>query len=1063
MTNHENILSQLFENQVEKNSNKVALHFENQKLTYKELNKKANQLAHYFKNLGITNNDLIAFSLYPSFEILIVIMGILKAGAAYIPIDPDNPLGRQLYILENSKAKLLITESKTSHHFKSYQKEILVLDRSSTEIKKFPTTNPTITNSETDLAYVIYTSGSTGKPKGVMITHRNVTTFVTWFSDAIKNGHTPLFDFSSSISFDFAVSNTLFPLLIGAEIAICPYEKKRDPFLYIEHLIKNKVTILKIVPSHFRELKEAIFSEKPTLHLETVVFGGERLYAQDIEDWLQQYPNQSLLCEYGPCEATVATSWIKINKDNISHYKTIIPIGKPAINTQLYIFDKKMNPAKEGELYIGGQGVAKGYLYNQELTDQQFIPNPLNKTEKLYKTGDICRYLPDGNIEFIARADDQIKIRGFRIELGEIENYLLAHPEISNAAIIIKKDLKKVDEKKIIAFCVVKNKAISTLDLKKYLENFLPYYMIPLILLIDEIPLAASGKVDRIKLANMKLPFREGSQPTTEIQSILKKIWLETLNTEHIHFDDNFFELGGDSLLATRILIKIKKTLHKQLELKELYDFPTIHELSKIIENKQLSIKKLPIPVDLRLNKNQLPLSELQFVFWLMKTFYSTATLLNITKRITLNGHINVGLLQLAADSILKRHSILAYNIAVRPYQYKQKIQHLPLEHIDIQSITVDLQKKELQKSFNELYHWQWKKNHPLIKFKLYLLKENKFELQIATSHFISDEISLNLILLELSEYYLLYSSNQAPAILPEFYFKNYVIDEIKSNLNQSNQNRKFWEKYFKNTFMVTTQSQFSADKNENSLTSYLEIPDINLEALKQFCLKNQVSLTTMLCSIIGVGLMPYVSLHNNILPINLIKSTRVSEKLDTAVGPFLRTDLINIDLTDTTDNLEIAKKIQSEIAKTFPYQSCPTIVKLACLLKKNWQRKKINIIFIEIITKLMSSFFKKYYIQKQDAKMFGLVFSSLKKNQILVDINITHKFLFNHTLQNLFACNIERNNPDFIDRIVEKRVLNIWLDKLENDKDYIIISGNFTKEFRDSIGQNIIKIISKY
>ncbi|WP_131779258.1 AMP-binding protein [Legionella bozemanae] len=363
---YDKIIPELFEEQIAKVLDDVALIYKSKTLTYKALNDQANQLAHHLREIGIKQNTLVAICMEPCFELLISMLGILKSGGTYIPLDPNNPVLRQKDILSDSRAKILITHSQLANQFEEMTTfQMIYWDTIESKLATYPTTNPKHINKTNDLAYVIYTSGSTGKPKGVMITHRNVNHFVHWFGKSISISSEDTFDFSSSISFDFSVTCTLFPLLKRIKIAICAETDKRDPYLYLKHLQDAHVSIIKITPSHFRQINGIVLNEKKMLDLKYIIFGGETLLAKDIKDWLKKFPKHKLFCEYGPTEATVASSWIIIDEHNIDHYKHRIPIGKPALNTKLFILDKNMQPVSVGtlgELYIGGDGIAKGYL-----------------------------------------------------------------------------------------------------------------------------------------------------------------------------------------------------------------------------------------------------------------------------------------------------------------------------------------------------------------------------------------------------------------------------------------------------------------------------------------------------------------------------------------------------------------------------------------------------------------------------------------------------------------------------------------------------------------------------
>ncbi len=1069
-------LSQLFEEQVEAYPHHVALIFRTQTLSYAELNAKANQLAHYLRKLGVGNNTLVPICVESSLELIIGILGILKAGGAYIPLDPNNLSERQQFILEDIHASVFITQATFMNNFENTDVQFVCLDTQGSQINDCITTNPTHINDANSLAYVIYTSGSTGKPKGVMITQRNIQHFIHWFAKALSITHEDIFDFSSSIAFDFSVATTIFPIMVGAKIAICPEASKQDPYLYLQHLIQTQVSIFKITPSHFRQFKEVVLNEQISLPLKYVIFGGETLYVRDLKDWLAQFPKHTLFCEYGPTEATVATSWIKVNQNNINHFINTIPIGEPALNAQLYILNDHMQTVgidELGELYIGGDGVAAGYLNREESTKQAFIKDPFHNDPKakIYKTGDFCRLLADGNIEFVEREDFQIKIRGFRVETAEIENCLILHASIKDAVVLINQSqMDQTEEKELIAYCVPKKGVtLDTHELRQYLQHQLPDYMVPaFIVSINALPLSANGKLDRKKLpAPEALMHHSDVVPHSALELILKNIWLETLHLKEIGIEDNFFELGGNSLSAARIITKVKQTMKKEIKLQDFYRSPTISSLAKMINQlTEITETQLDNKESKNTYSNKIPLNELQFLFWLMRLFYSKSRVMNIIGRRRVAGKLDIKAINYAFEAVCYKHPVLCYHVSrYYPIQFPQKITKLRVFEKDISHLSSQQQEHELLNSLNELEHFSWKQNSPLIMVRLFYLQDEISEVQIAMSHFISDEISIQIIFDDFSQYYLSYEIHTQLNIVPgTLQYKHYIQQENQHLNDNLSMDIQFWETHLKNVSLFTFPPQYIKENIITSCTTYLEIPENDLKRLQTLCSKNHLSITDSLCAAVASVLVNYLEKANKVMAINLVKSTRYIDVYDKTIGLFVRSDLIKIDLNQSPKFIELSKQIQNSIADSAPYQPCPAIVKLGCLLKNEWKNKKLANFFIKLISKTSALIFYKSKLNQLVLMMFGRVYLVINKHRFFVDVNILNNFIIANTNTNnsLFGYPLQMLKPYQQDKIVADEVLNVWFDRDDHNKAYLILSGKLTSGFQHKLGQEIINTISQ-
>ncbi|WP_033679169.1 non-ribosomal peptide synthetase, partial [Bacillus gaemokensis] len=565
----EKTVVELFEEQVEKTPNHIAVTFEDEEITYRELNQKANTLAHKLRSLGVKSDDYVAIMAERSIEMIVGIYGIIKAGGAYVPVDPIYPKDRIDYMLADCTPKAALT------YKAEIETEIPVIDLTDNSIFIGEAENPVRVNQSSDLLYVIYTSGTTGQPKGVMIEHKGVANTLQWRQQeyALKERDTVLQLFS--FAFDGFVTSMFTPLLSGANVVIQSEEKARDILAIKQDITRYRVTHMIIVPVLYRELLNVLQPEDVRT-LRIVTLAGEAVDQELIEQSLIKCPGTELTNEYGPTENSIATTIMR----NLERQKNV-SIGRPIDNAQVYILDgDNLQPiGVVGELCIAGRGIARGYLNRPELTEEKFIDNPFGEG-KLYRSGDLARWLPDGNIEYLGRIDEQIKIRGFRIELGEIENVIRRAEGVTDAALIVRED--KNGEKAICAYVTAENK-LSISDLREEISKELPAYMIPAyIMQIDKIPVTRNGKLDKRALPEIEVKGeKEYITPRSETEEVLSEIFSEVLGVKKISIKDSFFELGGDSIKAIRIVSKMREAGY-DLSVKEIMSKHTVEAIAYV-------------------------------------------------------------------------------------------------------------------------------------------------------------------------------------------------------------------------------------------------------------------------------------------------------------------------------------------------------------------------------------------------------------------------------------------------------------------------------------------------
>ncbi|WP_414542084.1 amino acid adenylation domain-containing protein [Nostoc sp. CCY0012] len=763
-------LHQLFEEQVEKTPDAIAVVFADKKLTYRELNNRANQLAHYLQFLGVKTEERVCICLERSLEMVIGLLAILKAGGAYIPIDPNYPLERLAFLLEDSQASLLLTQQNILTKLPKSQGQVICLDNDWENIAQHSTDNPNTKITPDNLAYIIYTSGSTGKPKGAMNTHRGICNRLLWMQQAYQLTASEAVLQKTPFSFDVSVWEFFWPLIIGARLVIAKPEGHKDSKYLVDLIAEENITTVHFVPAMLQVFLEAPGVEK-LKSIKRIICSGEALPFALQKHFFNIF-DAELHNLYGPTEAAIDVTFWKCQK---ASDKSIVPIGRPIANTQIYLLDSHLQPVPigvAGELHIGGVGVARGYLNRLDLTNEKFISHPFSEEpqSRLYKTGDLARYLPDGNIEYLGRIDHQVKIRGFRIELGEIETVLSQHPSVREAVVLVQ------ENQFLVAYTIFHQNATNSInELRNYLQRHLPEYMIPsAFVLLDSLPLTPNGKVDRKALPAPEQTRTELEQkfvaPRNPTEEMLAGIWVKILGIEQIGIHDNFFDLGGHSLLATQVISQVRKAFGLEIPLRYLFASPTIAKLAKNIEKTQPEFNSVPSlePVD---RNQELPLSFSQQRLWFLHQLDPDSTAYNGSDLVRLQGKLNVAALEESINEIVQRHEVLRTCFAFvegRPIQKIIPELRVPLSIVNLQHLPVSEREKEIQRLEVENAQQPFDlKQAPLMRLVLLRLTEEEHILLVTMHHIISDAWSGGVFIREVSALYEAFSNNK-PSLLPE-------------------------------------------------------------------------------------------------------------------------------------------------------------------------------------------------------------------------------------------------------------------------------------------------------
>ena len=583
---------EVFQDHAALNPDAIAAMYKDEALTYSQLNARANQLAAFLRQQNVKPDQLVGISVRRSLHQIVAVLGVLKAGAAFVPIDPTYPQDRIAYMLEDSEISVLLSQSDIVDKLPQHSATVFRLDTDWPNVDTLAPENLKVNTAPSNLAYVIYTSGSTGKPKGTMLQHQGMIN--------LANAQKQKFDIHAGkrilqfapMSFDASVWETVMALLNGATLVMTDQESLTTGDGLLAVLRDEKINTVTLPPSVLAVVPNADLPD-----LQTIVTAGEACSLELVQQW---GPGRQYVNAYGPTETTVCASWYETSdKDTKAP-----PIGRPIDNTDLYILDANFNPTPigvAGELCVGGPSLARGYLNRPDLSAEKFIPNPFGpEGSRLYRTGDLVRYLPDGNIEFLGRIDHQVKVRGFRIELGEIEAVLDEHPRVRDV-IVLAKEVRQ-DDVRLVAYLVFNSDEKPTVnDLRGYIKNLLPDYMVPATFVyLDEMPLTPSGKIDR-----KALPVPDLSRPDLQVEYVaprneteekLVAICMDLLQLKKVGVNDNFFDIGGHSLLATQFMSRMRDQFHVELPLRTLFEKPTVAALAEAVDEAKLTAPAEQIP-----------------------------------------------------------------------------------------------------------------------------------------------------------------------------------------------------------------------------------------------------------------------------------------------------------------------------------------------------------------------------------------------------------------------------------------------------------------------------------
>jgi amino acid adenylation domain-containing protein/non-ribosomal peptide synthase protein (TIGR01720 family) len=950
-------IHQLFEKQVELTPDAVALVFEEQQLTYRQLNTKVNQLAHYLQSLGVKPEILVGICAERSLEMVIGLLGILKAGGAYVPLDPNYPEERLSYMLNDSGVEVLLTQEELLSSLPPSTIQTICLDRDWGMIEKQDRKNPDTGVGSENLAYVIYTSGSTGQPKGVLVEHyalvnhcQNIQSVYHLIpSDRVLQFASP--------SFDPFIEQTILPLTVGAGVVV-RNEELWEASEFQEQIDKYGITVINLPPAYWQQLiwqwgNCTQLAAKDNLRL--VIIGGDTMPPEALKFWQKtSLASTRLLNAYGPTEATITSTIFEVSSlASFQEFPDNIPIGRPIVNIQTYILDRYLQPVPigiPGELYIGGNGLARGYLNLPELTNEKFIPNPFNPAQslRLYRTGDQARYLADGNIEFLGRIDNQVKIRGFRIELGEIEAVLNSYPQVQQAVVIVREDI--ADNKRLVAYVVTEDDSINSNQLREGLKQKLPEYMVPsAFVFLETLPLTLNGKIDR----NI-LPAPEGEitrtdlyvAPRTQSEEIIANIFATILGTAVVGIDDNFFNLGGHSLLATQLISRLREIFQIEIPLRTVFESPTVAQLDQAITELRtlgsggsggdgLNLPSLAAIKAIAKEVEVVPLSFAQERLWFLDQLEESSAIYNIPAAIRLTGNLQLSALEQALREIVRRHEILRTSFPTvngKPRQIINPEITLNIKVIDLQHLETTEPETEPEKFLEQEVSKEASipfdlEVAPLIRCSLLQISAREYVLLLTMHHIVSDGWSMGIFVQELSSLYQAFSAGEASPLaeLPIQYgdFALWQREWLSGEILETQLN--YWKQQLQNApelLQLPTDRTRPTVQTFKGKTQRFRLNQDLTQKLHKLSRESNVTLFMTLLATFATILYRY-SGQTDIL-IGSPIANRHYQEIESLIGFFINTLVYRTSFEDNPSFLKLLNQVRETTLKAYEHQDVP-------------------------------------------------------------------------------------------------------------------------------------------
>ncbi len=983
-------LHTLIEAQVARTPDAIAVSFEDTSLTYGELNVRANQLAHHLWALGVRPETRVALCMERSLELIVGLLGVLKAGGAYVPIDPAYPAERVQFMLDDADATVLLTQQQLADRLPQHRARVVSIDTAWSDLAAQPIGDPSFVMTATNAAYMMYTSGSTGQPKGAINTHQAIVNRLLWMQEeySLTAGDRVLQ--KTPFSFDVSVWEFFWPLSVGATLVVARPGGHQDSAYLVDLIADAGITTLHFVPSMLQ-----VFLDEPGLErchtLRRVICSGEALPLALQQRFFERVPRAELHNLYGPTEAAVDVTYWPCRPDSALH---TVPIGRPVANTQIYLLDARLNPVPvgvPGELYIGGIQLARGYLNRPGLSAERFIPDRFSATghpcpegtrgARLYKTGDLARYLPDGAIEYLGRLDFQVKVRGFRIELGEIEAILGQHPQVREAIVMARQD--EPGNTRLVAY-VVENKeqrtngqtnkranepgnreeqGLNAQELRGFLREHLPDYMVPsACVFLDALPLSPNGKLDRKALPAPDLAHSEHiaafSAPRAPTEELIAGIWAAVLGVERVGINDNFFALGGHSLLATQVMSRVRSAFRVELPLSVLFNAPTVAALSARVDQAMRDPQRLTTPPIVPVAHDQpQPLSFAQQRLWFLDQLQPGGVAYNIPAAVRMVGPLQIAALQHSLQTIVARHQALRTTFETvndEPMQVIAPTLELPLPIIDLSEHRADQQERLVAEQITVEARTPFDlRRGPLIRTALLRLHHagampgampgghpawapgtrQEHVLLITVHHIVADGWSVGVFLTELGTLYnalSLDTTSEATHLLPDLpiQYADYAVWQrqwLAGSRSALEQQLGYWKQQLGGTIPtleLPTDRPRPAVQTFQGARHYLTIPQGLTQALIQLSRREAATLFMTLLAAFQTLLHAYT--HQDDLVIGTPVAGRTQSETEHLIGLFINTLVLRTNLGGNPSFRELLRRVRSVALDAYAHQDVP-------------------------------------------------------------------------------------------------------------------------------------------
>lgn len=931
----------LFEEQVRSAPKAKAVTFEEESISYAELNRRANRLALRLLQ-WVQPESLIGLLADRSIEMVVGILGILKAGGAYVPIDPACPADRRTFMLRDSKVKALLTQKDFRDEAGEYAGPVLYLDddiggNDADEAFVSVRVNPE------NAAYVIYTSGSTGKPKGVVVTHGNVLRLMRKTERHYQFGAHDVWTMFHSYGFDFSVWEIWGALLYGGRLVVVPYWVSRSAEDFLELVIQEKVTVLNQTPSVFRHFSSA--EEKRTIAgkaaLRFVIFGGEALDFASLRRWMERHGDDDpeVVNMYGITETTVHVTYRRVRKADVEQGETGSLIGAPISDLQVYVLDEEMNSVPKeiaGEMYVGGRGVTRGYLNRPDLTAERFVPDPFSGVPgaRLYRTGDRAKFLSGNELAYLGRGDNQVKIRGFRIELGEIEAVLSERENIRESAVVVEED--QFGDKLLAAYVT----AVGTVpkkELRKYLETRLPDYMVPTkIVVLDRLPLTENGKLDRKRLGQKATATLKDAAadryvgPRNELEQRIASIWAEVLGVERLGIHDSFFDHGGHSMHVMQMTSKMRLLLNGNINLKDIFECPTPHTLALRVQT--LLRQSAPVETEplVRRNLSKAPLSFPQRIGWfLTQVMPEHAFPMPLAHR--LEGKLDLAALERSVNQIIRRHEILRtrfVEIKDEPWQVIEPELSIKIQFEDLSNYGADQREATLRVRLHEEGRRGFDVGRlPLFRVCVFQRGPHDQALLVTMHHMIGDGWSMKVFYRELE---ILYAadgrSEEANLREPTVQYGDFAWWQSRRFENGAMERElDYWRRQLSgapNALQIPSRVLHRGPMTYNAANKRFDLDEATTQALRNLSRRMGVTFYMILLSALAV-LLNRFSGEEDIL-IGTPVALRMHEDLQNVMGIFLNMILMRIDLSGNPRFPELAKRVRETALAAYSHHEVP-------------------------------------------------------------------------------------------------------------------------------------------